>query len=80
MPFPVCRTEVLWRRDIETILRGVVAAYLAGAHPRDALIMARFAMAVAAAFDVHLDLGAATAAASIELLPGQTDRLLRGRG
>ena len=74
---PKVRTQVFWRDDIESILRGVVVAYLAGAHPRDALVMARFATAVAMAFDVNLDLGLMTAAAGVELLPGQTERLLQ---
>ena len=51
------RTGVFWRSDIESILRGVVAAYLAGApHPRDAIIVGRFVLALAESFGID-DLG-----------------------
>jgi hypothetical protein len=50
------RMGCFWRGDIEQILRGVTAAYLASAHPREALIVARYAQALALAFDVHLEL------------------------
>lgn len=66
-------TGCYWREDIRHILRAVTAAYLTNAHPRDAAIVARYAAAVAEAFDVQLGLPAA-------LTETPPARLLRGEG